>query len=88
MADNDDKRLERVENKLDKVSDQIGEINVTLSAQHESLKEHMRRTELLENDVEPLKRTNTVITFIYKIGIAILGSGVLGWIVKKMLRWD
>jgi len=34
---------ERIEKKVDKIGEDIGEIKVTLAAQHESLKDHMRR---------------------------------------------
>lgn len=46
----------RIENKVDKISDKIGSIDSTLAAQHESLKDHIRRTELLEADVAPIKK--------------------------------
>lgn len=52
----DDKRLERIEAKVDDISDHLGAIDVTLKAQHISLREHIRRTELLEAIVSPLKR--------------------------------
>jgi archaellum component FlaC len=52
----DDKRLERIEVKVDDINDHLSTITVTLAAQHISLKEHIRRTELLEKDVAPIKR--------------------------------
>lgn len=52
----DDKRLERVEDKVDGIAKDVSAINSTLSAQHESLKEHIRRTELLEAELKPVKR--------------------------------
>jgi hypothetical protein len=52
---NDD-RIIRIENKIDSVKETLSDINVTLAAQHESLKDHIRRTELLESTVEPLKK--------------------------------
>jgi archaellum component FlaC len=51
-----DESLTRIENKLDKVQDKIGAIDVTLASQHVSLVEHIRRTELLEKDVAPIKK--------------------------------
>jgi len=51
----DETRLERIENKLDKIDNRISSIDITLSNQHQSLKEHMRRTELLEVAIEPIK---------------------------------
>lgn len=52
----DDKRLNRLEDKLDHISEKIGSIDTTLAAQHVSLKEHMRRTSLLEEDMKPIKK--------------------------------
>ena len=51
----DDKRLERIENKIDVLVDKMGEQNATLAAQHISLKEHIRRTDLLEKQMEPVR---------------------------------
>lgn len=44
-----------MEKKIDKILTEIQEINVTLAEQHVTLKEHIRRTELLENDIRPIK---------------------------------
>lgn len=52
----DDKRIERIEIKLDAISDKLGDTNVILAAQHESLKQHMRRSDALERSIEPLKK--------------------------------
>lgn len=52
----DERRLERIENKIDKIGDHMSSIDVTLSGQHESLKEHIRRTELLERELAPIKK--------------------------------
>jgi hypothetical protein len=50
----DSQWLMRIEAKLDKVDERVDRVDVTLSAQHVSLTEHMRRTEILEEKVEPL----------------------------------
>lgn len=52
----DDQRIARIEDKVDDVQRTVGSINVTLAAQHESLKEHMRRTQLLEDAVGPITK--------------------------------
>jgi hypothetical protein len=52
----DDKRLERIEVKIDDISDHLGSIDVTLGAQHVSLKEHIRRTALIESELLPIKK--------------------------------
>lgn len=52
----DDKRLERIEVKLDDVSDHLSSIDITLKGQHITLKDHIRRTALLEQDLRPIKK--------------------------------
>lgn len=45
-----------MEDKIDGIKDDVSSINVTLSAQHVSLKEHMRRSDLLENRIMPIEK--------------------------------
>lgn len=49
-------RGKRFEDKLDKVVDKISSIDVTLASQHVSLEHHIRRTDLLEAEIRPLKK--------------------------------
>ena len=48
--------LDRIESKLDKVAERVTGIDVTLSAQHVSLSDHIRRTEILESELKPVKQ--------------------------------
>lgn len=50
-----DERFSRLEDKLDIVIEKIGSVDKTLAAQHVSLVEHIRRTELLEQAVIPIQ---------------------------------
>jgi hypothetical protein len=52
----DEHRLARIEIKLDDLAEHLGSIDVTLAKQHESLKMHMRRSDMLEKQVEVLKK--------------------------------
>ncbi len=52
----DDKRLERIESKIDDTHDHLVSIDLTLNAQHISLREHIRRTAILEREIAPIKR--------------------------------
>lgn len=52
----DDKRLTRIEEKLDDTNDHLASIDITLGAQHISLKEHIRRTTNIEEELKPIKR--------------------------------
>lgn len=47
--------LERLEDKLDKMIDSVASIDKTLAGQAIQLTEHVRRTNLLEGQVEVLK---------------------------------
>ncbi len=51
-----DKRLDKIEEKVDKILDQQSTMNATLVSQHVSISEHIRRTNLLEAEVKPIKR--------------------------------
>ncbi len=51
----DDKRLERIEAKIDDQMQHLNSIDVTLAAQHVSLKEHMKRSDILEAAFKPVK---------------------------------
>lgn len=51
----DDVKFDRMETKLDRISERINSIDVTLASQHESLREHIRRTSILEEEIKPLK---------------------------------
>lgn len=68
-----DDKLKRIEDKLDRVRDKISDIDVTLAAQHESLKLHIKRTDLLEKKLEPVEKhvimVNGVLKFIGLVSI-------------------
>lgn len=74
--------LHRIEDKLDRIQEKIGSIDVTLSAQHVSLVEHIRRTVILEEKIIPLEKHTVMvhgalklIGFVAMLG-AIIESGV------------
>lgn len=54
--------------------EKIHNIDTTLAAQHESLKEHIRRTALLERTIEPVKRHVAMVEGALKLvgGISVL----------------
>jgi septal ring factor EnvC (AmiA/AmiB activator) len=71
------KRVDRIEAKVDKIDERLDSIDKTLAAQHVSLKEHIRRTELLEADVAPIKTHVSKIEGALKlIGVVSLGIGI------------
>lgn len=52
----DDKRLERIEQKLDDTNEHLASIDKTLTAQHVSIDYHIKRTDLVEDRLEPLEK--------------------------------
>lgn len=88
---------ERLYELLDKISDDISELKVTTAKQEENIKEHIRRTELAEEnlqmlrqEIEPLKQHVVAINGVLKaIGIisVIIGSGAgFFQIIQKVLE--
>ena len=53
--------LTRIETKLDKVSDDITDIKVTMTRNTATLEEHVRRTDILEKKVQPMWTTYKII---------------------------
>ena len=78
-----DDKLERIENKLDRVVDQIGEINETTAKQQVSLEYHIKRTDLLEKKLEPVEEHVNLVSSLFKI---IAGIAVLAGIVEVALQ--
>lgn len=80
-----DGRLERIEDKIDKLGDKLSSVDVTLAAQHESLKLHMKRSDMLEAQLEPVKRHVAMVSGALKAlgGVAIL-AGIIEAIFTAM----
>jgi hypothetical protein len=80
---------ERIYEVLDKISDDVSELKVTSAKQEENLKEHIRRTEIAEEnldlirkEIEPLKEHVIVINGFLKIigAISVIVGSVAGMI--------
>jgi len=48
--------LKRIENKIEAVQANLTELNITVAKQEVTLTDHVRRTEILENEIKPLKK--------------------------------
>jgi archaellum component FlaC len=80
-----EEKLQAVDEKLEKISEKLSSIDVTLAVNTEQLKVHIRRTELLEEAVEPVKKHVAMVENSLKL-IGLLCSGaafILG--VAKLL---
>ena len=75
--------IQRIEAKLDKVTDRLSNIDSTLAAQHVSIAEHIRRTNLLENDLKPVKRHVTMVEGVLKfLGALAMIAGLIEVIAR------
>lgn len=84
----------RIEQKVDKITEDITDIKVTLASQHITLTEHTRRSlasekavELLARKIEPIERHVSNVEFCLRaIGfISIIGSIMLAFLRIKEL---
>jgi uncharacterized coiled-coil protein SlyX len=81
----DEHRLDRIESKLDKVVDSVSEINKTLAEQHMSLKHHIKRSDLLEAQMEPIRKHVNMVTGAFKLlGLISLLAGIAVSILKVL----
>lgn len=78
-----DKRLERIESKIDGIKDHMAEMNTTLAKQSIILDEHVKRTNLLEAKIEPIEKHVHMVNGALKL---IGGLAVLASIVEVALR--
>jgi len=73
-----------IENKLDRIDARLNSIDVTLVAQHVSLKDHIRRTEILENEVKPIQKHVAMVNGALKF-IGLLG--ILAGVLEVGIKW-
>ncbi len=74
-------QLDKIENKIDILSAHLSNIDVTLAAQHVSLDDHIRRTELIEADLAPIKsHVSQVQGAIRLIGFVAIVLGILHYL--------
>lgn len=70
--------IQRIEDKLDRLQDKLSSIDSTLAAQHVSIAEHIRRTNILENDLKPVKRHVTMVEGVLKfLGALAMVAGLI-----------
>jgi hypothetical protein len=88
----DRKLLEKLDEKLDKVEERLGSIDITLAKNTQSLDEHIRRTELAEeaigfikDELKPIqKHVTQVHTILQAIGFIAVVVSILAGIVKVL----
>ena len=74
---------DRVDAKLDKISDHIANIDITLAKQEVSLKEHIRRTDILEAKVLPIEKNFIMAKGVLQfIGVIALFIGIIEGLLR------
>ncbi len=77
-------QLNRISDSQELVKKDISEINVTLAKQEVSLADHIRRTEILEAELKPLKKHDAYFVGCLKL-IGVLGTlATIAGIVLKV----
>lgn len=80
-----EKRFDRIESKIDTLHDKLSSIDATLIQQHEQLAYHIKRTDLLEDDIKPIKKHVAAVEGAIKfIGVLALFGGILEGIVALL----
>ena len=71
---------ERMEKKIDLILEKVHSIDLTLVKQHESLVHHIKRTNLLEETIEPIKKHVTIVQGLFAVALAaaVLSSAIVG----------
>jgi flagellar motor component MotA len=88
----DDTRMAALEAKLDKIMENVVDLKVAQAAHtevqkkhNESLDEHMRRTDLLEQQIKPLETKAAMIEGAFKlIGGLAVGVGIIQGLMSLM----
>lgn len=77
---------DRVEGKLDRLGDRLGDVDKTLAAQHVSLEHHIKRTDLLEKQIAPLQRTRAEFSGVTKIFGAAVGLASIAEVLWHLVH--
>lgn len=78
----DDNQYNKLESKIDKIVDKQTEMAIILSAQHESLKTHIKRTDLLEKALEPIKKHVNMVSG----GLKLLGIIAIIFEIMRVIK--
>lgn len=67
---------------FDKIHETLGEIKVTLAVNTASLQEHIKRTNILEDEIKPIKAHVAVVSPLLKIAVAVATAVAIRYFVK------
>jgi len=73
--------------RVNEVRKDVQDVKVTMARNTSSLEEHMRRTEILERQIEPLRSHVTMVNGILKfIGFLAVIGGIIDMVVRLVLK--
>lgn len=82
-----DERLIRIEDKIDRLSESTASIDKTIAVQALQLKEHMRRTSLLEETIKPIVNHDAILMAALKLGSMLVGIAAITEAVVILLQY-
>lgn len=77
-------KLEKIDNKLDKIAEDILEIKVTLAQQAQQITYHIKRTDLLEEKLEPIQKHVNLVQAVMKFTGILIAGGCLHSLLKLL----
>lgn len=81
-------KIDKIDEKLDAVLEHNRNTDVTLAVQAVQLTEHIRRTNLLEQELTPLKKHTTMTQAVIKVSsVALTGVSVMFGIYKIVMHF-
>jgi len=76
-----DNKLNKIESKVDKIDERLDSVDKHLAVYNEQLKQHIKRTELLESEFVPIKSHVALMNSLAKI---IIFLGILASLLKTI----
>jgi hypothetical protein len=78
--------LEKIEQQLEKLADNLNRINVELGVYNEQLKLHIKRTQLLEERLEPVVKHVNNVQFVASVAGWVFGALIaIGTLISRFL---
>jgi archaellum component FlaC len=62
----DEQRLNRMEDKIDRIGGEVSEVNIHIAEIKKDLRYHIKRTDLLEAEVKPIKKHVIMVSGVVK----------------------
>jgi len=62
----DEQRLNRMEDKIDRIGGEVSEVNIHIAEIKKDLRYHIKRTDLLEAEVNPIKKHVIMVSGVMK----------------------